>query len=155
MSNIDRGGLLHRYLADKRCLLALPRPWDCRCVQPLTDSDREGLHRDCSGWFLRYGISDRGLPGTWAEFTGWFDDTCRAQLHRTEAGDFFRDQVVRPRDRVQRRVPTRAVRALMHPNAQKMWGVQVGAGDRRALRRYVLRRKAIVALSSPRDPLRV
>lgn len=124
-------------------------------VQPLTDHDREDLYRDCCGWFLRYGISDRGLPETWAEFTGWFDDACRTQLHRTEIGDFFRDQVVRPRDWVQRRVPTRAVRALMHPVAQEMWGVEASAGDRRALRRYVLRRKTMVALSSPPDPLRV
>ncbi|MGN5239231.1 MULTISPECIES: oxygenase MpaB family protein [unclassified Rhodococcus (in: high G+C Gram-positive bacteria)] len=241
MSDIDRSGLLHRYLADKRFLLALPRAVGLQMlhpalaagmehsrtprrlwlhkrhtvpifirmayddtdmsliikrgherikgvdglghryhslnpdlfqfqhatyvetlvtmidtfVRPLTDEDRENVYRDCCGWFRRYGISDTGLPGTWAEFTGWFDDTCSAQLRRTDAGDFFHDQVVRPSDWVQRRVPTCVVRALMHPIAQEMWGVEVRASDRRALVRYVLRRKAIAMFSSPPDPLRV
>ncbi len=116
-------------------------------VRPLTDRDREDLYRDCGAWYRRYGISDRGLPDTWAGFSGWFDDTCRTVLHRSSRGDFYRDQVLRPRDWVQRGVPTHAVRGLMHPIAQEMWGVEVTAADRRALRRYVLRRKALAALS--------
>ncbi|MFZ2526766.1 MAG: oxygenase MpaB family protein [Rhodococcus sp. (in: high G+C Gram-positive bacteria)] len=114
-------------------------------VRPLTGTEREDLYRDCGAWYRRYGVSDRGLPGTWAEFTDWFDETCRTELHRTPRGDSYRDQVLRPRDWVQRRVPTRAVRALMHPVAQRMWSVEVTAGDRRALRRYVLRRKVMAA----------
>ena len=62
-------------------------------------------------------------------------------LVRTPSGDRYRDQILRPRDWVQRGIPARVVRALLHPTARTLWEVDVGAADRSALTAYATYRR--------------
>lgn len=110
-------------------------------VHRMSDDERESLYRDCCGWYGRYGISDRLMPDTWAGFTEYFESACETLLQRTPSGDYYREQVLRPRDWIQRGVPRAAVRALLHPKAAELWGVEVSSSDRAALRLFVAQRK--------------
>jgi len=110
-------------------------------VRPLTAADTEALYRDCCAWYRRYGISDRVVPPDWEAFTHYFEQACATELKCTPSGDRYREQVLRPRDWVQRRVPAAVVRALLHPAARSLWEVEVTPSDRRALGAYVAYRR--------------
>ncbi|MDO1485490.1 Uncharacterized protein conserved in bacteria [Rhodococcus rhodochrous] len=110
-------------------------------VRRLEVGEKEALYLDSCAWYRRYGISDRRMPQDWAEFTDYFDDTCASVLARTPSGDRYRDQILQPRDWVQRGIPARVVRALLHPAARTLWEVDVGAAHRRALTAYATYRR--------------
>lgn len=112
-------------------------------IRPLRADEREQLYRECCAWYRRYGVSDRVMPVTWAGFEDWFSDACTRELALGPDGAYYRDQVLRPDHWVVRRVPSGAIRQMMHPRARELYGVQAsGTG---ALDRYALRRKLIVA----------
>jgi uncharacterized protein (DUF2236 family) len=54
-------------------------------IKRLTPAERERLVAESVTWFERYGVSARGIPRTWAEFSAYFDRMLEERLvaHRT------------------------------------------------------------------------
>lgn len=119
-------------------------------VRPLTPEVKNDLYQDCRIWYRNYGISERPAPETWDAFTVYFDEACRSLLARTPSGDRYRDQILRPRGWVQRKVPTAAIRALLHPVAADLWQVDVRRTDRHVLAAYVAYRKLRAGATRPK-----
>ncbi|MGW0172947.1 oxygenase MpaB family protein [Rhodococcus sp. NPDC003322] len=112
-------------------------------IRPLHGDEREQLYRECCSWYRRYGISARAMPETWGGFEKWFADACARELALGPDGEYYRDQVLRPDHWVVKRVPSAAVRQMMHPRARELYGVQSsGSGG---LTRYALRRRLVAA----------
>jgi len=56
-------------------------------IRRLTDAEKEQVVAESVTWFQRYGVSSRGTPQTYAEFTAYFERMLDEQLvaHRTAA----------------------------------------------------------------------
>lgn len=105
-------------------------------IGQLDDTRRETLYRGCCDWYRRYGISTRPLPGSWPEFTVYFDDYCRAQLRPGPHFEQFRGEILDPSNWWPRVVPRRAIRAMQHPWARELAGIEVSRRDTRSLRLF-------------------
>ncbi|UGT55415.1 oxygenase MpaB family protein [Nocardia asteroides] len=100
----------------------------------LTAETRAELYAQCCRWYRSYGISDRGLPATWPEFTEYFTDACAATLRTTPAATALGPQVLRPDAWIVRHLPSAAVRAMQHPRAVALYGLTPRPADAAALR---------------------
>lgn len=105
-------------------------------IGPLDDTRRETLYRGCCDWYRRYGMSTRPLPETWSEFTEYFDDYCRAQSRPGPHFEEFRDEIFDPSNWWPRVVPRPAIRAMQHPYARELAGIDVSGRDTRSLRLF-------------------
>ncbi|MCV7315661.1 DUF2236 domain-containing protein [Mycolicibacillus parakoreensis] len=105
-------------------------------IRPLNAAEHEQLYRECCTWYRRYGISTRPMPDTWVEFVDYFDQRCRSDLSAGPHFERYRDEIFAPSDWTMRRVPHRAIRAMQHPRARELLGIDVSAADRRSLRRF-------------------
>lgn len=117
-------------------------------IRPLDPAEHEQLYQECCAWYRRYGISTRPMPATWNEFGEYFEEQCRTQLSAGPHFEPFRAQMFAPTDWWVRAVPQPAIRAMHHERALELTGVEVSAGDRRSLRRFV--QVARVAATSER-----
>ncbi|MCV7320305.1 DUF2236 domain-containing protein [Mycolicibacterium confluentis] len=128
-------------------------------IGPLDADEHERLYQDCCEWYRRYGISDRPMPGSWADFTEWFSHECNTVLSAGPHFEPFRDQIFEPTDWWPRVVPRGAIRAMQHPWAVELTGVTPSASDRLSLRMFagVCRAGAgVAALRAPaalREPV--
>ncbi len=52
-------------------------------VRPLSAAEQEQFYDECKIWYHRYGISDRHMPATWADFTVYWDDLCENVMEDT------------------------------------------------------------------------
>ncbi|HEX3793856.1 MAG TPA: oxygenase MpaB family protein [Acidimicrobiales bacterium] len=57
----------------------------------ITEPEREVLYLDGVEWYRRYGVSDRAVPATRAEFQVAFDDVCANVLEMNPAVEFVLD----------------------------------------------------------------
>lgn len=105
-------------------------------IRPLDTAEHEDLYQDCCSWYRRYGISTRPMPGTWGDFLEYFDERCRRDLSAGPHFERYRSEIFAPSDWTMRHVPRRAIRAMQHPRAQELLGIDVTAADRRSLRRF-------------------
>lgn len=112
-------------------------------IRKLDDAEHEQLYQECCAWYERYGISTRPMPASWPEFCTYFEDACRTQLSAGEHFEPFRSQMFEPTDWWVRAVPHRAIRAMQHPRAVELTGIEVSARDRRSLRRFALTSRAL------------
>ncbi|BBX27541.1 oxygenase MpaB family protein [Mycolicibacterium alvei] len=112
-------------------------------IRKLDDDEHEQLYQECCAWYGRYGISTRPMPASWPEFCTYFEDACRTQLSAGEHFEPFRRQMFAPTDWWVRAVPHRAIRAMQHPRAVELTGIEVSARDRRSLRRFALTSRAL------------
>lgn len=101
-------------------------------AHPLTDTDREALYADCRAWYLRYGISARPMPDTWAGFTAYLDRVCATELAVTPDAELLAPALLRPDAWWPRTLPDPALRALLHPRTRELLGVPLSTGDRAA-----------------------
>ncbi|MEU8899885.1 oxygenase MpaB family protein [Nocardia sp. NPDC048505] len=111
---------------------------------------RERLYAECCAWFRGHGISDRHLPVTWPEFIEYFEQACATTLTRGPHADALASQVLRPDAWLPRRVPSFAVRALLHPRAAELFDSRPDATDRHAFTAYAAAVRTTAALSSRR-----
>jgi uncharacterized protein (DUF2236 family) len=65
----------------------------------LTPAEQEQLYRETVTWYRRYGVSDRPVPATLADFRARFDDICRDQLELTPAVQWVLDPTSNARAR--------------------------------------------------------
>jgi uncharacterized protein (DUF2236 family) len=63
---------------------------------PLSRSGREQLYAETVTWYRRYGVSDRPVPATLADFRRRFDDICRHELELTPAVQWVLDPSANP-----------------------------------------------------------
>ena len=103
----------------------------------LTPDQREQLYQQCCGWYRRYGISTRPMPGSWPDFQDYFERRCTDELSAGPHFDPFRAEIFAPSDWWPRLAPRRAVRAMQHPRARELTGVTVSETDHRSLRRFL------------------
>jgi len=56
-------------------------------IRPLTPAEKDQLIGESVTWFERYGVTARGIPGTWAEFEAYWANALEHRLvkHRTAA----------------------------------------------------------------------
>jgi uncharacterized protein (DUF2236 family) len=54
----------------------------------INDDERESLYRDGVEWYRRYGVSDRAVPATRADFQVAWDDVCANELEMNPAVEF-------------------------------------------------------------------
>jgi uncharacterized protein (DUF2236 family) len=120
-------------------------------IAPMSDRDHERLYEQCCEWYLRYGVSARPVPPTWADFVDYFEHTCDTRLRPTPASRKFMPVVLRPDAWVPRLVPSAVARELQHPRARELFGVVARSGDRAAFRTYA----AGLRLATPLTPSRV
>ncbi|MGK2321064.1 oxygenase MpaB family protein [Gordonia rhizosphera] len=107
------------------------------------------LYLECCRWYSKYGISDRRMPRTRGEFDEYFDDFCATRLEVSPEAQALRDEAVQPRTWLPGKVPTPAIRAMLHERARDLLGVEVSDSDRRALRAFAARAKMGAALRPP------
>jgi uncharacterized protein (DUF2236 family) len=107
-------------------------------IRKLDEREHELLYRQCCAWYRRYGISTRPMPASWSEFCEYFEHECRTRLSAGEHFEPFRRQMFAPTDWWPWAVPRRAIRAMQHPRAAELTGIEVSARDRRALRRFAV-----------------
>jgi len=117
---------------------------------PLSAPQRERLYLECLAWYRRYGISTRGVPTTWSEFTTYFDQACDGLLRRTAHGDHLVSQALRPDAWTPKWLPEGAVRALSHDRARDLLDIDVSAADRAVLSVYARTVRAGAALAPRR-----
>lgn len=103
---------------------------------PLDPGQQETLYRGCCEWYRRYGISTRPMPDSWPEFTDYFENYCRAELRAGEHFERFRAEILAPSNWWPRVVPSCAIRAMQHPYAAELAGIEVTPGDARSLRMF-------------------
>ncbi|MGB3474594.1 MAG: oxygenase MpaB family protein [Mycobacterium sp.] len=106
-------------------------------IRPLDADEHEQLYAECCAWYRRYGVSTRPMPATWPEFVEYFEDYCQTHLKAGAHFEPFREQIFAPADWWMRTVPRPAIRALQHPRARELTGVDVTAADRWSLRQFV------------------
>jgi len=106
-------------------------------IRRLDTNEHEQLYQECCSWYRRYGISTRPMPATWPEFGDYFQDYCRSSLMSGPHFEPFREQIFAPTDWWMRAVPQPAIRALQHPVARELAGVDVSSADRWSLRQFV------------------
>ena len=56
-------------------------------VGGLTEAEREAMYQEGRLWYRRYGVSERGLPTTRAEYTARFQQICAEELEMTPAAE--------------------------------------------------------------------
>ncbi len=105
-------------------------------IAPLDDDRRATLYRGCCDWYRCYGISARPMPESWPEFTEYFDDYCRTELRPGPHFERYRDEILDPSNWWPRVVPRRAIRAMQHPYARELAGIDVSRRDTRSLRLF-------------------
>jgi uncharacterized protein (DUF2236 family) len=105
-------------------------------VGPLDPGGQDQLYRGCCQWYGRYGISMRPVPASWPEFGEYFESNCRAELRAGAHFEQFRTEIMAPSNWWPRVVPSRAIRAMQHPYARELAGIEVSAGDDRSLRMF-------------------
>jgi uncharacterized protein (DUF2236 family) len=62
----------------------------------LSAQEREQLYREGLVWYSRYGVSDRAVPATRADFQDEWDRVCREVLEMNEAVAFVLEMLDRP-----------------------------------------------------------
>lgn len=62
----------------------------------LSDGEREQLYREGVEWYRRYGVSQRPVPSTRAEFETEWERICDTVLERNEATDFVLESLHQP-----------------------------------------------------------
>lgn len=105
-------------------------------IRKLDAGEHEQLYQECCAWYRRYGVSTRPMPASWPEFTEYFENACRTQLSAGEHFEPYRGQIFAPTDWWMQVVPRRAIRAMQHPHAQALTGVNATAADRYALQAF-------------------
>lgn len=63
---------------------------------PLRPSEQEQLYAETVTWYRRYGVSDRPVPPTFADFEARFDEICRHDLELTPAVRWVLDPAANP-----------------------------------------------------------
>ena len=111
---------------------------------------KEQLYQECCRWYAKYDISDRAQPATYREFVDYFADYCATNLAMTPDAERLRRETLHPPTWYPRKVPPAAIRAMLHPRAAELLGVDVGAGDRLALRAFAARTNMLTTLSPAR-----
>jgi len=101
----------------------------------LDGAAKEQLYQECCRWYAKYDISDRAQPATYREFVDY---------------ERLRRETLHPPTWYPRKVPPAAIRAMLHPRAAELLGVDVGAGDRLALRAFAARTNMLTTLSPAR-----
>jgi uncharacterized protein (DUF2236 family) len=66
-------------------------------ARPLGRADQEQLYRETVTWYRRYGVSDRPVPATLADFRARFEQICRDELEITPAAKWVLDPGTNPR----------------------------------------------------------
>ncbi|WLP91274.1 oxygenase MpaB family protein [Gordonia sp. NB41Y] len=112
----------------------------------LDADERDLLYRDCCRWYAKYDISARIMPTTYREFVEWFDDYCATRLRTSPDSDSLRERALNPNTWYPARVPSGAVRALLHPRACELLGVEVSRSDRMSLRAFTFRTTLLATL---------
>lgn len=116
-------------------------------IRPMSDRDHERLYEDCCVWYLRYGISARHMPETWAEFVDYFADACATRLRVSKAGTELMPEVLRPDAWTPRMLPNFAVRELLHERTRELFDIKPHAVDRVAFHAYAATVRAGTAIS--------
>lgn len=106
-------------------------------IRPLGADEHEQLYQECCSWYRRYGISSRSMPPNWPAFVDYFENYCRTELFAGPHFERYREQIFTPTDWWMRTVPHRAIRALQHPLARELTGIDVSAADRWSLQQFV------------------
>jgi uncharacterized protein (DUF2236 family) len=65
-------------------------------ARPLSRADKEQLYAETVTWYRRYGVSDRPVPATYADFRERFEEICRDQLELTPAVRWVLDPTSNP-----------------------------------------------------------
>ncbi|MFF2554537.1 oxygenase MpaB family protein [Nocardia sp. NPDC058058] len=116
----------------------------------ITEDARVQLYSECCDWYRSHGVSDRLLPGTWAEFTEYFDTACATHLHLGTAGTALAEQVLHPDTWIVRSLPRASIRAMQHNRAKELLGIDPTPADQLALRALAAATRAGFALSPRR-----
>lgn len=119
----------------------------------LDGAAKEQLYQECCRWYAKYDISDRAQPATYREFVDYFADYCATNLAMTPDAERLRRETLHPPTWYPRKVPSGAIRAMLHPRAAELLGIDVGTGDRLALRAFAARTNMLTTLSPARYQL--
>ncbi|MFC8532149.1 oxygenase MpaB family protein [Nocardia sp. NPDC057227] len=122
-------------------------------ARPLLDAEKEELYADCRRWYLRYGISARPMPETWAGFTAYLDRVCATELAVTPDSALLTPALLRPDAWWPRTLPDPAVRTLLHPRTRELLGVPLRPGDRVASAAHAIAVRTVLAGLTPRARL--
>jgi uncharacterized protein (DUF2236 family) len=63
-------------------------------VEPLDDAQRAALYDECRTWYLRYGVSARAMPESWAEFETYWAELCCDGLQVTPSAQRLLEHVL-------------------------------------------------------------
>lgn len=65
-------------------------------ARPLSRADKDQLYAETVTWYRRYGVSERPVPATYADFRDRFEDICRHELELTPAAQWVLDPETNP-----------------------------------------------------------
>ncbi|MFT4199297.1 oxygenase MpaB family protein [Gordonia sp. (in: high G+C Gram-positive bacteria)] len=119
----------------------------------LSRDEKEQLYAQCRLWYGKYDISDRDQPTTYDGFVEYFDDYLATHLSMTPDAAALRQEVLHPPTWYPRKVPSPAIRALLHPRAAELLDVEVTGADRAALRAFAAAANARAGLRPHRYQL--
>ncbi|WP_246221873.1 MULTISPECIES: oxygenase MpaB family protein [Gordonia] len=114
----------------------------------LSAGEKEELYRQCCLWYGKYDISDRAVPATYGEFQDYLEDYCARELRLSPEAAQLREQVLNPNTWYPRKVPTAAIRAMLHPRAAELLDIAPSGRDRASLAAFAAKAKTQAALSS-------
>ncbi|MGO1052346.1 oxygenase MpaB family protein [Crossiella sp. CA198] len=89
--------------------------------RPLTEAEREQLYAESVLIYRRYGVSDRPVPGDWAEFHAYFERVCAEQLELTPAARALLAFVQRPETMAQPWLPAPLWRLVAPLVGRVLW----------------------------------
>jgi uncharacterized protein (DUF2236 family) len=111
----------------------------------LSEDERVALYEDSKRWYRAYGISDRAMPETWAEFQDYWDHLTSEVMQPTAMAEFIADALDHPMVYKPVSMPTPVwrllspllagegkllARALMPANARQVLGWRLRNSDR-------------------------
>ncbi|NLD78430.1 MAG: DUF2236 domain-containing protein [Acidimicrobiales bacterium] len=70
-------------------------------LRPLSRSDKEQLYAETVTWYRRYGVSERPVPATYADFRSRFEEICAHELELTPAVQWVLDPASNPGTRAE------------------------------------------------------
>lgn len=115
--------------------------------RPLGREERDELYRQCRLWYAKYDISDRAQPADYGEFVDYFDEVCRRELVVSPDAAALREETLHPRTWFPRKVPDRALRALLHPRAAELLDAPPTATDRASLTAFAAKTRMRAAMT--------
>ncbi len=121
--------------------------------RPLDLEEKKTLYGECREWYLRYGISARHMPGTWADFNDYLKATCATELAVTPDSRKLAPELLRPDAWVPRALPDFAVRTLLHERTRELLQIPLRPMDRAATAAYANVVKTGMRAMTPRARL--